>query len=322
MLDTQLLFVDGIPGSGKSTTAQQIYLHCLHQGWEAEWFYEHDAEHPIYRTSDCEAAMANGSMEAIRFFDIAFDSWENLVKSHRSRNRLTILECTLFQVTVGAQLLLEWDREIILAYQKRIWHTVRELNPVLIYLFQNDVAAALNQIVQKRGDAFDRYLIEKLAPTPYGCRTHLKTLADVVAYFELCRNTTDLLYKEFPTSKIGIETSVGDWDSARTGIADLLEWPSIETCFMPPVDLDEWIGTFREINTGHEWSIGTDGAYLYFDDAYQAKLLHKQGDVFSVEGTCIDMHFQRDESGQIVRIHCLGNLPGEAVIGTVWEKLT
>ena len=43
----ELIFVEGVPGSGKSTTAQFIARRLARSGRPARWFYEEQAPNPV-----------------------------------------------------------------------------------------------------------------------------------------------------------------------------------------------------------------------------------------------------------------------------------
>jgi thymidylate kinase len=43
----ELIFVEGVPGSGKSTTAQFIARRLARSGRPARWFYEEQAPNPF-----------------------------------------------------------------------------------------------------------------------------------------------------------------------------------------------------------------------------------------------------------------------------------
>jgi adenylate kinase family enzyme len=46
MFDTKLIILDGLPGSGKSTTAQWLELQLQRNGFDAQWYWEGDVPHP------------------------------------------------------------------------------------------------------------------------------------------------------------------------------------------------------------------------------------------------------------------------------------
>ncbi|MBO0992026.1 hypothetical protein [Bacillus sp. SD088] len=48
METTKLIMVEGIPGSGKSTTAQSISKSLDRMGFKHKWWYEEEQGHPAW----------------------------------------------------------------------------------------------------------------------------------------------------------------------------------------------------------------------------------------------------------------------------------
>jgi hypothetical protein len=92
MIDTNLICVDGLPGSGKSTTAQLLFIHLSRNGYNAEWFYEHQISHPIYKYYDLGKAFGMSPLESKRAHERALRNWKRLANSLRRTGRITILE--------------------------------------------------------------------------------------------------------------------------------------------------------------------------------------------------------------------------------------
>lgn len=52
MINAKLIMIEGIPGSGKSTTAQFISQIMLQKGYSHKWWYEEEQGHPVYIYDD------------------------------------------------------------------------------------------------------------------------------------------------------------------------------------------------------------------------------------------------------------------------------
>ena len=60
MIQTNLIMIEGIWGSGKSATAQQLCCHLREQGQDASWIFEQQDPHPIRGDSKAEHAPEHG----------------------------------------------------------------------------------------------------------------------------------------------------------------------------------------------------------------------------------------------------------------------
>src|SRR5262245_19294521 len=159
MINTNLICVDGLPGSGKSTTAQLLFIHLARNGHEAEWFYEHQTSHPIYKYHDLEKAFGMSLLESKRTHEGALRNWKRLTNSLEGTGRITILESTFFQTTAGGLLLMDLTAEEILGFVSRVREIIQRLNPVIIYFYQRDITQALKNIRNRRGEFFETLLV-------------------------------------------------------------------------------------------------------------------------------------------------------------------
>ena len=320
-MNSNLILIDGISGSGKSTTAQRLYLYLIKNGHEAEWFYEHEIPHPIYRADEVKRAMEAGSSESDRMHEIAISNWTRLVDSLSRSNRITILESTLFQTAVGSQFLVGWEPSAIEDYVMRVHDIIQKADPVFIYFYRQDIARALQITNEKRGGDFYAYLVDKMANTPYGRRNPIQNIQDVIETFRRFREITDRLFSRFRLRKLAIDTTEGDWEESMRRISHFLSIGKIENPSVPLNDWQDFTGRYRNSEYNHDWVIAGDGTGLYFDDLFRARLLHKIDNVFYLEGSCLELSFEKNEKGRIHSVICRGNLPGETVIGTVWMKV-
>src|SRR5262245_60008230 len=318
MINTNLICVDGLPGSGKSTTAQLLFIHLARNGFEAEWFYEHQTSHPIYKYHDLEKAFGMSPLESKKTHERALRNWKRLVNSLRGTNKITILESTIFQTTAGGLLLMDFSEEEILGFVSRVREIIQELNPVVIYFYQKDIPSALRSIRDRRGDSFETLLVSQIGRTPYGKKHKIETFDGVIGFYQDLREITDRLFSAFDFRKIAIESSPGRWRDYHDRITKLLAVGRIDHNPEPLKDFGDFVGRYREVKSSDEFVIATDGKFLYLDDPSKTRLIHKGNTTFWVQGMCIEFSFKKNKSGAITRIRCHGDLPG---LGKLWVKV-
>ena len=318
MINTNLICVDGLPGSGKSTTAQLLSIHLVRNGHKAEWFYEHQVSHPIYRYHNLEKAFGMSLQESKKTHERALRNWRKLANSLEGTRRITILESTIFQTTAGGLLLMDLTVDEILTFVGRIRENIRKLNPVIVYFYQRNIAQALKSIRDRRGEFFETLLVSQIGRTPYGKRRKIKNFAGVIDFYQDLREITDRLFAMLDFRKMAIETSRGRWKDYHKRITRLLSLGPIDYTSRPLDDYEDFVGRYREVKSNDEFVIATDGKFLYLDDPSKTRLIHKANNTFWVQGMCIEFSFKKSRNGAIREIRCSGDLPD---LGKLWVKV-
>lgn len=313
----RLIFVDGLPGSGKSTTSQRLCFHLQRLGRPARWYFEHEQGHPIFDDDQVRLARATGPAEPSRILERALAGYAALAARPPGAAEPTlILESTLFQTSVGTQLLMDLPAAEIERHFLQVMGTVAPLAPALIVYRPPDVAAAMRRAAEKRGAWFPEFLVAHLGDTPRGRRTGIADFAGVIAFFEDYRALCDALFARFAGPRIAVDNSAGDWTRHTRDITDFLGLPPLAE---PTVSAEsaELTGRYRA-GDGDEWSVAADERGLFFDDAARNRIVARPGGGFAIEGMCIELDFERDAAGQVRRIRCVGAL---SELAAVWEKV-
>jgi hypothetical protein len=137
---SRLVLVEGLPGAGKSTTAQHLVLHAGRHGHRARWAYEEEAGHPVTGSYYPSAA--------------PLARWAAFVRAARDADELIVLESALLQWPIMALLRHDLAPEAILAAVGEITVLLAPLDPLLVYLSLPDVEAAVRAIGAQRGAAW------------------------------------------------------------------------------------------------------------------------------------------------------------------------
>jgi hypothetical protein len=224
MIDTKLIVFDGLPGSGKTTTAEWLTTQIQQQGIKTWHLVESDTAHPLwwyrfwdgkdYLTPDFE----NISIET--FLDTSLSKWRGFVDS---THQLVLTESVFFQDAVAMFLMGGATPDRLMEYARDIQRIAQSLNPVLIYFRQNDVSTALQRICIIRGKGFEDELVTNMESFPYLKQRNLKGLNGVATLWQDIQKITDAIFEEYNIRKLAIDASDGNWAEYRQRILNFLE---------------------------------------------------------------------------------------------------
>jgi deoxyadenosine/deoxycytidine kinase len=231
MLHTKLVVVDGLPGSGKSTTGQWLKLQLDRNGIAARWLHEADVPHPLWWYNHWDGTQYlppdfdHISMET--FIRTSLEKWRNFVTLAGTASEINIVESVFFQNAVAIFLMGDARPTRLMAYAHQVQTIISGLNPVLIYFYQADVALALRRICNLRGQDFENELLMNMERFPYLRRRGLTGLDGVTMLWQEIQKLTDLLFEEYTIAKLALETSGENWSSYQQQILDFLGLPYI-----------------------------------------------------------------------------------------------
>ena len=315
MLRTKLILVDGLPGSGKSTTAQFIALQLERNHIPVRWFYELEPSHPIH-------AFHVWSREGPeKFIETIIKNWRSFVAREIRSNKVNIFESTLFQSTIRLLLQSDIPKHTITEYAFRTQEIIRELQPVLIYFSSPDVARALREICEKRKNVWEQYLIRVIDGSTYGKNHRLQNFEGLVTFFQEYQKLTRSLFSTFEMKKLAIDNSQGDWKVYHQQICDFLALPLIEAQHVSEGCLAKFTGTYKDGHSQLEVVIRLEDGELTIHNLLwpKLKLIPKDENSFYVEACTIELYFQPDASGAI-RTMKIGGSFGWKFYGRILSK--
>jgi len=315
-MSTRLILVDGIIGSGKSTTAQWLYRLLSEHGVPAVWHHEQDVGHPLYEHHQLEAAARLSGEACLAFHRAALGRWQT-VADRAGSEPVVVLESSFLQAPVASMHLSGCAPEAIVEQVGRTARVVDALRPLLVYLRPHDVAASVRWICEQRGPEFVDYLRDTISATPYGARRAPVETAAVTVFIE----ELAVLFDETVAS-LGLEVLTADagrepWETVRRRIAARLGVPVAGTVepLVPAGDPSAFAGRYRDTEHDQELTVvlGDDGLRL----ASGARLLPTAPDTFDLEGLSVELTFEHD--GDVAeRIRCQTRL---ANLGSIWERV-
>ena len=158
---TQLILVDGMPGTGKSSVSQFINLQLRESGVSSDWHHE-ETLHPVRQFFD-----SNRHRDWSGYIEQVSTAWQHFADELECLNQTAVLDAALLQNHVRSMLIFDADRNAIVDLAHRIASVIARLNPTLIYLKPNNVEQNFRDVVRSRGDKLLPLWIEAHDQYPY-----------------------------------------------------------------------------------------------------------------------------------------------------------
>jgi hypothetical protein len=323
-LPTRLIFIDGIPTTGKSTTAHLLTLQMQKAGIEATWYYEEEPGnlHPVH---------VYGEMDSEVFVERSLARYREFAKRAESSQGVTVLEGSFLMNSV----LVLFGRDdiegaAIKDYVRRVLSLTRRLSPTLIYLYRSNIADALNDMAGRRSPQWREWFIDWwTGGKPYVKKRGWTGFEGAVEFWSVYQSFTDEIFSECDMPKLAVETSGSDWADHLCTILRFLGIPRLEEEALPENALEKFVGTYedpegriRARNGPKEISIWLERGQLFIGGLKwpRMRLIACSEACFLVEGITIELAFQEGLDGQILGFTVCGRQV-DSMLGATLIKL-
>lgn len=224
MIETEVIFVEGIMGSGKSTIAKFLADQITWNGFKSRFVPESELPHPTRVMWD----LPNPHKPWIDitpgdFVARIFQKWEKFISETEDAEHTTVFDGQLFHGDMTSLLLMDAGRSEIIRYVSEFARLGCEINPVLIYFYQKDSADYLRKLFAARGKKWLDYQIGWKVKSPYCQNRNLAGEEGLLELYNEYRSITDELFSGVQWKKLSIENSEQDWSQYRKQILDFLK---------------------------------------------------------------------------------------------------
>jgi thymidylate kinase len=148
----RLIIIEGIPGSGKTTTAKSILDTLTSRQVAARCFLEEETLHPLLLQGMDFSSFENEE-EADQFIELLTARYRDFVQAQlNSDHEVIIIESVFFQDAISVAHLLGMDKRKLLDFSSSLQKILTPLTPSLIYYYQLDVEKQWRFICSVRGN--------------------------------------------------------------------------------------------------------------------------------------------------------------------------
>jgi thymidylate kinase len=229
MRDTRLIFVEGMPGAGKSTTGQLLTARLQAVGVETRYFPEFEAGHPLNVGGSLHPAGESTGAELFRQYTVetyvaeSLDRWRSFVSGATDNGTVSILDSYPYQNAARVLLQLDAPMAVLQAYARDVEALARPLEPVLIFLERLMTPDALATTAGTRGEAWTAYAIEVMTSCPYAQRRNLTGPSGAVAMLGAYHGLVQDLMRRSELPRLMLEGCAEDWAACHARIDAFLE---------------------------------------------------------------------------------------------------
>lgn len=165
-MKTNLIIVEGLPGSGKSTTAAFIAEELQKNGKQVvcvdEGVKEHPADYAEYDFPDFGTERKK-----------ILDKWRSFVEGC-DKDTIYVFNCVYLQNPMCETMMrFGMDEESSKGYIAEITKVIKPLNPIIIYIDELDVKAAIDSVLGERGTDWLDAVIDYHVSQGYGKKNNL-----------------------------------------------------------------------------------------------------------------------------------------------------
>jgi len=231
MLDTKLIYIEGLPGSGKSTAASWLAKRLQSADREASLFLEHQPGHPLnvggdnHPAGDTPGDVFFQHYNPENFIQESLERWQRFLGAAIQEDTIHILDSYPYQNSVRVLLQLNADLECITAYTAQVEALAAPLKPALVYFSQTDSEYAIRrftQISEQRGKEWTEYVVDLVMRCPYAQARNLTGFEGILVFLREYHQLVTSLLKDSQFPRIILENCSDGWDGCYQRIEDFI----------------------------------------------------------------------------------------------------
>ena len=230
MRNTRFIFVEGIMGSGKTTTAWFLTEQLRGHGIAAHFLLEgptvEEQGHPLRVAPSLPHPHEIWlDLTVDEYIELSLRKWRAFAQKAQKSEAVTACDGLLFHGNMTDLMIMNAPTEVLRTYVVQVIETISDLNPVVIYFSHPNVARALRRICDERGSKWEAYQVNWKVRSPYGRERSLQGFDGLVQLYQnYCALCEDIL-AQFELPKLAI-CNQGDWARYYEEILSFLQLPA------------------------------------------------------------------------------------------------
>jgi len=303
----KIIFVEGIPGCGKSTTSQRIYEELIKNNIPCKWLHEGLVDHPLWQERD-DFFNEDGYIEK-KDFDLYTESLlkkiEKIIEDIHENNTTYVIDGHLLSSFSNVYYNADCDKDKILEYFSLLEEVLSSCNPLLLYLQTERVRAHSIETWESRAMWTKAMAIDYYGKAPRLKRSEIEGEDVIYEYINPLQNQNLEFYDLISFDKLKFIIDERKYDLYHKTIMDHLNL-KVYDAIKDPSNYEEYVGIYDNDRDKKNIFVKIKEDKLVCDWGQLNMVLnYVETDVYSLRSYPIKLHFKRDNK-KVVAIDTYG----------------
>lgn len=280
------------------------------------WIHEAEVPHPLFIDEP----------SSIEDFMVEMPNrWQSFVRGINSSPQVKVVEACFFNNEIEYLLTHDRQRSEIFAYALNLQEIIAPLEPVLVYLVQDDVRSALVRNFNNRGKGFEEFVVQYATGTPIARQRGWMGFEGMIQFWETFVSLTDEIFQMYRIRKLAVNTASSSWDDCNHQVMDFLGLHLVPEPRIPPQEARELTGVYKDASRDKEFLVNEDHGELTINllSSARCRLIPQANGIFIAEGWHFEVCFERSpNSGKVNRIRFGGrDVDYLALVGKTADRI-
>jgi hypothetical protein len=276
-MQPKLILVEGLPGSGKSTTATLIRDFLKNNHIPVELYLEGDLDHladydgvsvftesefnsvlndfPAFKAQLKQSTDTKGTDILVPYKKLIYEqkvefpenlldkfyskdvyelpledhirliteNWQNFAGNVKHNNKTYIFECCYIQNPVTTAFIKYNERsDVSLDYVKAITVAIKDLNPLLVYVDQNDIDFTFRKALEERSQGWVDFFVNYYTNQGFGLANGLKGIEGTIEVLKQRAKLEKEIIKQLDIEKVFLNNSEYNQNSHQNNLVSIL----------------------------------------------------------------------------------------------------
>lgn len=303
MVNTKLVLIDGIPGTGKSSTAQYIHLNLLRGGISSRWHHEEESGHPLFYP-DTNIQVIDWDKGLRRFMSKWPGNWDNLYRMVSGGQEVHIITSYLLQD--GARVLFNnmVPSEEIREFCRDLVKRIAPLDPVFIFMHAPDVRKLMRRTFKARGEEWKEYFISFDQRTKYAQAREITGERASVSLWHDFQQLSEKVFDDLDIRKMRLEVNGDNWAHIYAALRQELGFEEVDTPAVAESRKGLYPGNYHEVSDhGLRCRVWMDSGNYWCDFLWPSlPMIPLERDLFAVRSLPLFFRFKWEDDSTKIEI--------------------